>query len=284
MKYLKEYKLFENREGNNLNLFDDLFTDLKDDGFNLRVEESTSVDIDFSKSGIINSAELIFSDRNKTIKTIDVSISYRRESKKFRFLIDDIKENLLFVESYAKNELGLELAYIYTQKVPQYMYYKSVEYLPFDSNWWIDSITFAFTKKDEGHTFESVEHATSKAIVSDVNDICLELNDINIENRCHYYSGKERPYILFGLEPQFLNDYVDDILWYNVEDVVLRVLDYMDSEGWKPSYIIIDAEAAGGVFLTKTHHVEHKDAKDFLAKNLRDESVFCGLQIDFIEK
>jgi hypothetical protein len=59
-----------------------------------------------------------------------------------------IKENLLFAESYAKGELGLELEYIYVVKIPDYRYYKSVEYLPFESNWWIDSVTFAFRKID----------------------------------------------------------------------------------------------------------------------------------------
>jgi len=141
VKYLKTYKLFENQENINSDIFKELFTEIKDEGFNLKVKESSTIKIDFSKSPIINSGEIRIGDEQ--IKTIDVIID---KNIRKGFLIDDIKENLLFVESYAKHELGLELNYIYVSKTSNYTYYKSVEYLPFDSNWWIDSITFAFTK------------------------------------------------------------------------------------------------------------------------------------------
>ena len=59
---------------------------------------------------------------------------------------DEIKETLLFAESYAKGELDLELEYIYVIRIPSYTYYKSVDVLP--DNKEVDSVTFAFRKID----------------------------------------------------------------------------------------------------------------------------------------
>lgn len=156
MKHLKTYKLFESQD---FTWFKDLFLELKHEGFNVSVQESNTAKIDFSESGVIGSQELFIQSRQREmlrrgehIKTIDVRVDKRVLDEAGhptlkRFLIDEIKENLLFAESYAKDELGLEINYIFVSKIPDYRYYKSVEYLPFDSNWWIDSITFAFTKK-----------------------------------------------------------------------------------------------------------------------------------------
>jgi len=85
------------------------------------------------------------------ISTIDVKVS-RPNFKSFD--IDEVKENLLFAQSYAKNELGLKIEYIYIvtplilrpsiQK--EYIYYKSIDVLP--SNIMINSITISFTNTD----------------------------------------------------------------------------------------------------------------------------------------
>ena len=149
MKYLKTYnKLFESGD---FSWFRDLFLELKHDGFNVSVKESTTQKMDFSRLNSFGSWDL--QTKNYNIKTIDVKVDKRiideaGQPTHKRFTIDEIKENLLFAESYAKDELGLELEYIYVVKIPDYRYYKSVEYLPFESNWWIDSVTFAFRKID----------------------------------------------------------------------------------------------------------------------------------------
>ena len=152
MKHLKTYKLFESQ---NFDWFRDLFQELKDEGFQISVKESTTQKMDFSEFDNFSTHNLRTKDG--TVRTIDVKVEKRvsaQDNTEFfgpslkRFKIDEIKETLLFAESYAKDELGLELEYIFVSKIPDYRYYKSVEYLPFESNWWVDSVTFAFRKID----------------------------------------------------------------------------------------------------------------------------------------
>lgn len=146
MKHLKTYKLFESQ---NFDWFRDLFQELKDEGFHISVKESTAQKMDFSELDSFNTWDLRTKDG--VIKTIDVKVEKRIIDEAGQltlkdFNIDEIKENLLFAESYAKGELGLELEYIYTMRVPVYTYYKSVDVLP--DNKKVDSVTFAFRKKD----------------------------------------------------------------------------------------------------------------------------------------
>ncbi len=146
MKHLKTYKLFETQ---NFDWFRDLFQELKDGGFHISVKESTTQKMDFSELDFFTSHNLRTKDG--TIKTIDVKVEKRiideaGQLNLKEFNIDEIKETLLFAESYAKGELGLELEYIYTMRVPRYTYYKSVDVLP--DNQIIDSVTFAFRKTD----------------------------------------------------------------------------------------------------------------------------------------
>ena len=152
MKHLKTYKLFESQ---NFDWFRDLFQELKDEGFHVSVKESTTQKMDFSEFDNFSTHNLRTKDG--TVRTIDVKVEKRvsaQDNTEFfgpslkRFKIDEIKETLLFAESYAKDEIGLELEYIFVSKIPDYRYYKSVEYLPFESNWWVDSVTFAFRKID----------------------------------------------------------------------------------------------------------------------------------------
>jgi len=141
MRYLKNYKIFES---NQFDWFKELFLELQDEGFRVSVKESTSQKMDFSKSDSFGSWNL--ETKNYTIKTIDVKIEKRVMTHNGptlkEFNIDEIKETLRFAESYSKDELGLELEYIYVVKIPNYTYYKSVDVLP--DNFKIDSITFAF--------------------------------------------------------------------------------------------------------------------------------------------
>ena len=146
MKHLKTYKLFESQ---NFDWFRDLFQELKDEGFHISVKESHTQKMDFSELDSFTSHNLRTKD--DTIKTIDVKVEKRIIDEAGQltlreFNIDEIKETLLFAESYAKGELGLELEYIYTMRVPRYTYYKSVDVLP--DNQKIDSVTFAFRKID----------------------------------------------------------------------------------------------------------------------------------------
>ena len=136
-------------------MFRDLFQELKDEGFHVSVKESTTQKMDFSEFDNFSTHNLRTKDG--TVRTIDVKVEKKvsaQDNTEFfgsslkRFKIDEIKETLLFAESYAKDELGLELEYIFVSKIPDYRYYKSVEYLPFESNWWVDSVTFAFRKID----------------------------------------------------------------------------------------------------------------------------------------
>lgn len=147
MKYLKTYnKLFESGD---FSWFRDLFLELKHDGFNVSVKESTTQKMDFSRLDSFGSWDL--QTKNYNIKTIDVKVDKRiidedGQSTLRPFNIDEIKETLLFAESYAKGELGLELVYVYVVKIPSYTYYKSVDVLP--DNQMINSVTFAFRKID----------------------------------------------------------------------------------------------------------------------------------------
>ena len=146
MKHLKTYKLFESQ---NFDWFRDLFQELKDEGFHISVKESTTQKMDFSELDFFSVHNLRTKDG--TSKTVDVKVEKRiideaGQPTLREFNIDEIKETLLFAESYAKGELGLELEYIFTMRVPKYTYYKSVEVLP--DNQKIDSVTFAFRKID----------------------------------------------------------------------------------------------------------------------------------------
>lgn len=146
MKHLKTYKLFESQD---FSWFRDLFLELKHDGFNVSVKESNTQKMDFSRLDSFSSWDL--QTKNYAIKTIDVKVEKRIIDEAGQptlrsFNIDEIKETLLFAESYAKGELGLELEYIFVIRIPSYTYYKSVNVLP--ENQTVDSITFAFRKID----------------------------------------------------------------------------------------------------------------------------------------
>ena len=69
MKHLKTYKLFESQ---NFDWFRDLFLELKHDGFNVSVKESTTQKMDFSRLDSFDSWDL--QTKNYNIKTIDVKV------------------------------------------------------------------------------------------------------------------------------------------------------------------------------------------------------------------
>jgi hypothetical protein len=141
MRYLKSYKLFEGVDVKDIESFKELFYNFSDDGFEVETKTSSAQKLDFSKKDSLKSFELPYKPgKTIVISTIDVKVS-RPNFKSFN--IDEVKENLLFAQSYAKNELGLKIGYIYIVINNQYIYYKSIDVLP--SNIMINSVTISFT-------------------------------------------------------------------------------------------------------------------------------------------
>ena len=149
MRYLKSYRLFEGVDVKDIESFKELFYNFKDDGFEVETKTSSAQKLDFSKKDSLTSFEIPVYNPSKTIviSTIDVKVSRpNADGHNFyirQFEIDEVKENLLFAQSYAKNELGLKIEYIYIVINNQYIYYKSIDVLP--SNIMINSVTISFT-------------------------------------------------------------------------------------------------------------------------------------------
>lgn len=145
MKHLKSYKLFESKD---YSQFYELFQELQDEGFRITVSESTTRKLDFSKSDVIDIHYMEETGTPEIIKTTDVKIEKRILDDTHtgptlkQFNVDEIKDNLRFVESFAKEQFGLEIEYVYTMRIPRYLYYKSIESLP--ENQTVDSVTVAF--------------------------------------------------------------------------------------------------------------------------------------------
>ena len=145
MKYLKTYKIFESQD---FSWFTDLFQELQDEGFRITIKDSNSQKLDFSNTDVIDSHYMQQIDSPEIIKTTDIKIEKRIIDDTHvgltlkEFNIDEIKETLRFAESLAKDQFGLEIEYIYTMRIPRYLYYKSVESLP--ENQTVDSVTVAF--------------------------------------------------------------------------------------------------------------------------------------------
>jgi len=145
MKYLRTYKIFESQD---FSWFTDLFQELQDEGFRITIKDSSSQKLDFSNTDVIDSHYMRQIDSPEIIKTTDIKIEKRIIDDTHvgltlkEFNIDEIKETLRFTESFAKDQFGLEIEYIYTMRIPRYLYYKSVESLP--KNQTVDSVTVAF--------------------------------------------------------------------------------------------------------------------------------------------
>jgi hypothetical protein len=145
MKYLRTYKIFESQD---FSWFTDLFQELQDEGFRITIKDSNSQKLDFSNTDVIDIHYMRQIDSPEIIKTTDIKIEKRIIDDTHvgltlkEFNIDEIKETLRFAESFAKDQFGLEIEYIYTMRIPRYLYYKSVESLP--ENQTVDSVTVAF--------------------------------------------------------------------------------------------------------------------------------------------
>jgi hypothetical protein len=145
MKYLKRYKIFESQD---FSWFIDLFQELQDEGFRITIKDSSSQKLDFSNTDVIDIHYMRQIDSPEIIKTTDIKIEKRIIDDTHtgptlkEFNIDEIKETLRFAESFAREQFGLEIEYIYTMRIPKYLYYKSVDSLP--ENQKVDSVTVSF--------------------------------------------------------------------------------------------------------------------------------------------
>lgn len=129
-------------------------------------------------------------------------------------------------------------------------------------------------------SFNSIEE-----LVNDANDICLELNDNNIRTECYYnnpyvLNGESQPgFITVGMEKMYGDNefsYDADILeWHQVEEVVDRLIEYFESNGWELSSILTD----GDNLIHPKKWIETLRKKAPNGKNY----VFSGLTINFVK-
>jgi hypothetical protein len=127
-------------------------------------------------------------------------------------------------------------------------------------------------------SFSSIEE-----LVQDAKDICLELNDVNIRTECYYnnpYVLNSEPhpgFITVGMERTEFED--DDmgyglagyLEWREVEEVVDRLVDYFELNGWNLVSIMTDGD----------NLIHPKKWIENLRK--RDSYTFSGLTINFVE-
>ena len=145
MKYLK---LFENKDVDELSelvpTLEDLCQDLKDHGFKVDINCIYTNVYDFSDGDIKLSIKS--SDIN-IVKAISISIGkYGRD-----FYINDIEDDLLFIESYTVGELDLKVNYYlgfdissFNDKSDNDAYYKNIKNLPKDKK--IEKIIICFIR------------------------------------------------------------------------------------------------------------------------------------------
>lgn len=86
-------------------------------------------------------------------------------------------------------------------------------------------------------------------IVRELEDICLELNDIDINTECYWFpplvilGTKSGGYISVGMEKNDMDgDYIDAIAWSDISEVVERIMEFIESEGWYLTSISLDGD------------------------------------------
>lgn len=112
-------------------------------------------------------------------------------------------------------------------------------------------------------------------IISNLKDICLELNDEGIKTECEHNGPNAKYAPLPGQRENIVArvNGTDELKWSDINNVIFRMIDYMNDSGWKPSYVIIDDDS---------RWIETVDAEEYLSNHFKDEWVFSGLKIDFI--
>ena len=144
MKYMK---LFESKEDDGIiDAFKMCFQELEDKGFEVKIRQIlVSWYADFSKDTIIKRHNKLSPDQPK-IPYVRVDIYKNRKC----FNILDVKEYLLFTESYMKDEFNLNIDHIQILSCGKWgieRIYKSIEYIPLDIN--ISNILIAFKKNKD---------------------------------------------------------------------------------------------------------------------------------------
>ena len=127
MKYLK---LFENKKMDELKELipelNDLCQDLKDHEYQINIYNEYVPFFTFPKAG------LSYQNQDRNTPSLEISIT---KYDKYFYIDDIIIENLLFIESYVKDELNLKINY-YINRCGDYdndlKYYKNIEELPKD--------------------------------------------------------------------------------------------------------------------------------------------------------
>lgn len=87
-------------------------------------------------------------------------------------------------------------------------------------------------------------------IVRELEDICLELNDIDIQTECSWFpplvilGTTSGGYISVGMEKNDIgsSNYIDPINWNEISEIVDRIINYMKIESWYLSSITIDGD------------------------------------------
>ena len=136
MKYLKRYMVFESM-GN----IEELFYSISDTGVDVRIEpikNGNVASIDFREDKIISTDRFTSDDEDweKRITTLHnrsfmrVIVSNMKDLKEFK--IFNIKDDLLFAESYIKDELNFHIQDILLRNGSEYTYYKDIDSLYLD--------------------------------------------------------------------------------------------------------------------------------------------------------
>lgn len=143
MKYLNLYESYIKSDHNISDLdelipeLDVIFYELEDVGFDVFLSSTKTKNIDFSDGPISTT----YNKLNDTdIQCIELMIVMRDDA----FNISDIKENLLFAESYMVDVFDLKINFIEVRPVKgnKTIYYQSAEYLPNDEMVYLMYIDF----------------------------------------------------------------------------------------------------------------------------------------------
>jgi len=117
------------------------------------------------------------------------------------------------------------------------------------------------------------------SIVKELNDICIELNDIGIYTECSWFppsvilGTKSGGYISVGMEKHLddSNDYIDPMNWNEISEVVDIIIYFIEGEGWYLSSISIDGDT-----------LRQDQANHFIKSPIDYE--FGGITFNFKEK
>ena len=92
------------------------------------------------------------------------------------------------------------------------------------------------------------DYLSTQDIISNLKDICLELNDDYIETACEYFPKKishgniSGDFISVGIEKMDISDYNDVLSWGDISETIDRIIEYLKSENWRISSLNIDGE------------------------------------------